>query len=236
MLGLLVIVVISWLLLHFFEKKNIEVLGIIPTRKRVFEFVLGFTFVVLICLLIIYNETLVLNVEWKQNDSINYTAILNSFIYHVKSALTEDMVFRGAILYILINRLGAKWGILISALCFGVYHVFSYGMSGERIIPILFVILVTGFVGYVWAFAFYKTKSIMMGLGFHLAYNFTMAMFYELPPVGELLFQEISKTNLRDWDWLFYNLFKGLLPSIITLIVVKQYLKFKTKNILKEQK
>lgn len=225
MLGLLVIIVISWLLLRFIEKQNIEVLGVIPNKQRIIQFTLGFVFVVLICLLSIYIETLVLNVEWKVNDSFSMKSIFNSFVYHVRSALTEDLVFRGAILYILISRLGSKKGILISALCFGVYHVFSYGMTGERIIPILYVILVTGFVGYVWAYTFNKTKSIMMGLGFHIAYNFTMAMFYESPPVGELLMQEISKTSLGDWNWLFYNLPKGLLPSVLTLVFVNQYLK-----------
>lgn len=230
MLGLLVIIVVSWVLLHFIEKKNIEVLGIIPNKKHIIQFVIGFAFVTLICLLMIYIESFVLNVEWKQNEGIDYAAILNSFLYHVRSALTEDLVFRGAILYILISRLGAKWGIIISALCFGVYHVFSYGMTGERVIPILYVIIVTGFVGYVWAYTFHKTKSILMGLGFHIAYNFTMAMFYESPPFGELLFQEVSKTSLRDWNWLLYNLPKGLLPSILTFMFVKQYLKIKSKK------
>jgi membrane protease YdiL (CAAX protease family) len=226
MLGLLVIIVVSWVLLRVIEKKNIEVLGIIPNKQRMIQFMIGFTFVALLCLLIIYIESFVLRVEWEMNESINYSAILNSFYYHVRSALTEDLVFRGAILYILISRLGAKWGILISALYFGVYHVFSYGMTGDRIIPILYVILVTGFVGYTWAYTFYKTKSILMGLGFHIAYNFLMAMFYESPPVGELIFHEISKTSLRDWNWLFYNLPKGLFPSILTLVFVKQYLKY----------
>lgn len=226
MLGLLVIIVASWVLLHFIEKKNIEVLGVIPNKKRSTQFLIGFIFIVLICLLSIYIESFVLNVEWKKNDSINYTDIFNSFFYHFRSALTEDLVFRGAILYILISKLGAKKAILISALCFGVYHVFSYGMTGGKIIPILYVILITGFTGYVWAYTFHKTKSIMMGLGFHIGYNFLMAMFYESPPTGELIFQEISKISLRDWNWLFYNLAKGLFPSILTLVFVKQYLKY----------
>lgn len=226
MLGLLVIIVVSWVLLRFIEKKNIEVLGIIPNKQRIIQFIIGFVFVALLCLLIIYIEGFVLNVEWEMNENISYMDILNSFYYHVRSALTEDLVFRGAILYILISRLGAKWGILISALCFGVYHVFSYGMTGNSIISILYVVLVTGFVGYVWAYTFHKTKSIMMALGFHIAYNFSMAMFYESPPVGELIFQEVSKISLRDWDWLLYNLSKGLFPSILTLVFVHLYLRY----------
>lgn len=226
MIGLLVIIVISWVLLRFIEKKNIEVLGIFPNKQRIMQFIIGSVFVVLVCLLIIYIETIVLNVEWKMNDSISYKAIFNSFVYHVRSALTEDLVFRGALLYILISRLGAKWAILISALCFGVYHVFSYGMTDEKIIPILYVIIITGFTGYVWAYTFYRTQSILMGLGFHIASNFVLAMFYVSPPVGELIFHEISKTSLRDWDWLLYYLVKGLIPSVLTLIFVNQYLKY----------
>ena len=226
MLGLLVIIVISWAMLRFIEKQNIEVLGVVPNKQRLMQFIIGSAFVVLICLLIIFIETIVLNVEWKKNDHISYKNIFTSLVYHVRSALTEDLVFRGAILYILISRLGAKWAILISALCFGVYHVFSYGMTGESVIPIIYVILITGFTGYVWAYTFYRTQSIIMGLGFHIASNFVLAMFYESPPVGELIFYEVSKTNLRDWNWLFYNLFKGLMPSILTLVFVNQYLKY----------
>ena len=226
MLGLLVIIVISWAMLRFIEKQNIEVLGVVPNKQRLIQFIIGSVFVVLICLLIIFIETIVLNVEWKKNDHISYKNIFTSLVYHVRSALTEDLVFRGAILYILISRLGAKWAILISALCFGVYHVFSYGMNGERVIPIIYVILITGFTGYVWAYTFYRTQSIIMGLGFHIASNFVLAMFYESPPVGELIFHEVSKTSLRDWNWLFYNLFKGLMPSILTLLFVNQYLKY----------
>ena len=225
MLGLLVIIVISWMLLLFIEKKNISVLGIIPDKKRVSQFAIGFMIMTCICLIIIYIESWVLHVEWKKNETINFTDILNSFIYHIRSALTEDLVFRGAILYILIQKIGAKKAIIISAILFGIYHIFSYGLLHGNVIVTIYIVIITGCTGYVWAFTFYKTKSIMMGLGLHLGYNFIMTLFHEAHPYGELIFQEVSKTSLKDWEWLFYNLAKGLFPSIITLIVVKQYLK-----------
>ena len=189
MLGLLVIIVVSWVLLHFIEKKNIEVLGIIPYGNRIVQFLIGLVFIMLITLLNIYIETIVLKIDWQLKTSIKYNQIFNALIYHIRSALTEDLLFRGAILYILISRLGAKWGILISALCFGAYHVFSYGMTGERIIPILYVILITGFTGYVWAYTFYKTNSILLALGFHLGVNLMNTFFFESQPYGELIFE-----------------------------------------------
>lgn len=234
MLGLLVIIVISWVLLYLIEKKNIEVLGIIPTQKRSIQFLIGFVIIVTICLTSIFIESLVLNVEWKQNNNINYVFIFDAFIYHIKSALTEDLVFRGALLYILIQKIGVKKAILLSALVFGIYHIFSYGMLNSNIIAMLYVILITGFTGYVWAYTFHKTKSIMMGLGFHVGYNFLMSLFYENQPYGQLIFQEVSKVSLVDWNWLLYNIPKGLFPSILTFVFVKIYLKYQTNSLNKK--
>lgn len=230
MLGLLVIIVISGLLLHFFEKDSIHVLGIIPIKKRLLQFLLGFGVITLISLVNILIETFILKVEW-QLATIDYRTILSALWYHLKSALTEDLVFRGAILFILIKRLGANKAIVISAIVFGVYHWFSYGIIGERVILLVYVFIITGFTGYVWAFTFCKTRSIMLGLGFHLGVNFINACFFESQPYGELLFQVVSRIDLQDWNWLWFHLFKGLFPSIITLVFVKQYLSFQSKKI-----
>ena len=233
MLGLLIIILISWLLLHFSEQKSIDALGIMPNINRAFQFFVGFIVISLIVLISIYVETRILNIDWELK-TVSYRTIFNAFIYHLKSALTEDLIFRGAILYILIKRIGAKWAILISALFFGEYHVFSYGMTGERLIPILYVILVTGFTGYVWAYSFNKTKSIMMGLGFHVGVNIINTFFFESQPYGELIFEAISKVELRDWDWLCFSLFKGLFPSVLTLVSIHYLMKsklFKPKEI-----
>ena len=226
MLGLLIIIVISWLLLHFFEHKSIDALGIIPSVNGAFQFFVGCMVISLIVLINIYVETRILNIDWELK-AVSYGTLFNALWYHLKSALTEDLIFRGAILYILIKRIGAKWAILISALFFGMYHVFSYGMTGERLIPILYVILVTGFTGYVWAYSFYKTKSIMLGLGFHLGVNIINTFFFKSQPYGELMFKAISKVELRDWDWLYFSLFKGLFPSVLTLVSIHYLMKLK---------
>ncbi len=224
MLGLFVIIIVSWVLLHFIEKKNIEVLGIIPYPKRVIQFLIGFIIITIIVLLNIYIETIIKKVEWEFN-IVNYATIFDAFVYHIRSALTEDLVFRGAVLYILIQRIGAAKAIWLSAIIFGVYHWFSYGILNERYILLAYVFVITGFTGYVWAYTFHKTKSIMLGLGFHLGVNFVNACFFESQPYGELVFQQISRIDLQDWNWLFFNLFKGLFPSVVMLICVKLLLK-----------
>lgn len=224
MLGLLVIIIVSWVLLHLIEKKNINVLGIVPSFKRLGQFALGFLVISIIVLLNIFFETQILKVEWKLS-TIDYSLMFKAFGYHVKSALTEDLVFRGAILYILIQRIGAVKAIWLSAIVFGVYHWFSYGIIEGRLILLAYVLVITGFTGYVWAYTFNKTKSIMMGLGFHLGVNLINACFFESQPYGELIFTEVSRINISEWNNFLFLIFKGLFPSIFTLIFIKCLLK-----------
>ncbi|MGS2727850.1 CPBP family intramembrane glutamic endopeptidase [Psychroserpens sp. BH13MA-6] len=230
MLGLLLIIVVSWALLYLIEKQNITVLGMVPTVSHMVQFTVGLVFIMMISLMTIYLESMVLDIDWVLQSKISCRVIFEAIIYHFKSALTEDLVFRGAILYILIKRLGAPWALLVSALCFGIYHVFSYGMIGSRVIPIVYVIVVTGFAGYVWAYTFYKTSSIMMALGFHLGVNLINTCFFQNQPYGELIFTEISRTPISEWHNFLLQIVKGLLPSILTLIFVKLILKDHSKT------
>ena len=229
MLGLLILLIISWLLLHNSMGEKLKVLGFYPIKKSLIQFVIGFFVIALISLISIYIETLVLKTKWQLN-TINFSTLASSFWYHLKSALTEDLVFRGALLYVLIHKIGSNKAILLSAIVFGIYHWFSYGIINERLIVLIYVFLITGFTGYVWAYSFFKTKSMMLGLGFHLGVNFINSCFFESQPYGQLLFEEITKLSLRDWNWLWFNLFKGLFPSIMTLLFVIQYLKQQSKT------
>jgi membrane protease YdiL (CAAX protease family) len=230
MLGLLVILVVSWGLLYLFEKENINAIGIFPNAKRVIQFVIGMLFIMVVCLLNIAVETMILKVEWKLQHPINYTAIFEALIYHIKSALTEDLVFRGAILYILIKKIGAKWGIFLSALVFGIYHVFSYGIGTQSIVLIVYVVSITGFVGFVWAYAFHKTQSIYIGLGFHIGFNMMNTFFFQNQPYGELIFESVNQIKLSEWHKLYFLIFKGLFPSIITFIGLKIWLRISNIN------
>lgn len=226
MLGLLVIVVISWGLLYFIEKEHIDVLGIVPTVNRVSQLFIGLVIITIIVLINIYIETQIQQVTWKQNE-FSYDTLWNAFVYHLRSALTEDLVFRGAILYILVKRIGAIKAILLSAAIFGIYHWFSYGILHERPILLACIFLVTGFTGYVWAYTFYKTKSISLALGFHVGYNLVMSCFYESQPYGEILFSSISKIDLTGWYEFLYSMFRGLFPPLVMFICVKLLLKTK---------
>ena len=130
-------------------------------------------------------------------------------------------------------------GMLASAVAFGIYHWFSYGMLGGelQVISLLYVFVVTGFIGYAWAYAFQKTGSVMMPMGLHLGWNLTQSLFIQSNPYGELLFQKVTQVGMSEWGYLVYIFTKGLiLPVVVMLVVHLLYGKSSETWLIKEGK
>ena len=101
MIGIIAILLVSWGLLYLLQGKNLRVLGFLPISKRSIQFIIGFFFSLLLNGLIVWTQAEVLQLEWRLQDTVEISAIVQSLWYHFTSALTEELVFRGAILYIL---------------------------------------------------------------------------------------------------------------------------------------
>lgn len=222
MIGVLVAIAISWLLLYLVEKQNILALGVLPIGKRLKQFSIGFLFTALLCLLVQYLEAYLKSSDWVLNANITGGMVLRAFWWDIRSVLTEELIFRGALLYILIKKIGARKGILISAIAFGFYHWFSYGVLGN-VMAMIFVFTGTGLMGYAWALAFSKTRSIMLPLGLHLGWNFTYNTIFSKGPLGELVLISKGGQELTDWISLLNFLMGLVIVPIIVLIYVKYF-------------
>jgi hypothetical protein len=113
------------MLLYLIEKKNILALGFLPIAKRLKQFLIGFLITGILCVLIQYLEAYLKSSTWVLDKNITGGIILKSFWWDVKSVLTEELIFRGTLLYFLIQKIGSRKSILISAIAFGIYHWFS---------------------------------------------------------------------------------------------------------------
>lgn len=224
MIGILVAIAISWLLLYLIEKRNILALGFLPIVKRFKQFLIGFLITGILCILVQYLESYLKSSTWILNRDITSGIILRSFWWDFKSVLTEELIFRGALLYILIQKIGSKKSILISATAFGIYHWFSYGVLGN-VMAMILVFIGTGLMGYAWAWAFSKTKSIMMAFGLHLGWNFIYNTIFSKGPLGELVLISKGGNELTDWVSLL-NFVSGLIiVPILVLIYVRYFVK-----------
>lgn len=144
--------------------------------------------------------------------------------------MTEELIFRGALLYILIQKIGSRKSILISAIAFGIYHWFSYGVLGN-VMAMILVFIGTGLMGSALAWAFSKTKSIVLPIGLHFGWNFIDNTLFSNGPLGELLLISKGGNELTDWTSLLNFVSSLVIVPIIVLIYVRYFVKDETELI-----
>ncbi|WP_102260947.1 CPBP family intramembrane glutamic endopeptidase [Mesobacillus jeotgali] len=228
MLGIVVQLIISWILLRVLYRENLNVLGIIPTKLRMSQFALGFIFTALLCTVIQLVYSSLTNTDWKLNENLSVFGTLNFLWWNVKSVIFEELIFRGALLYIAIRKWGARTGILLSAIAFGIYHWFSFGVLGN-VVLMLVVFLMTSISGLVWAYAFEKTKSMMLPIGLHLGWNFVFNSVFSKGPLGEqILIPQVDKAHYLSDTLSFFIQF--LLPNLVVPALTFFYIKFLLKK------
>lgn len=220
-IGIIVGLAISWLLLFLFERKDLHVLGFLPVKKRSRQFLFGFLLAGILCALSQYFEAFLEASQWTINPDATLIALLNAIYWDTKSVLTEELLFRGALLYILIERIGRNKSILISACAFGIYHWFSYGIFGN-LLPMVLIFLGTGLMGYAWALAFAKTRSLMLPFGLHLGWNVVNNSIFSKGPLGDLLLIIQGGSEMSDWmSLLNYAVAMVLIPIFLIYILRK---------------
>ncbi|NJW52425.1 CPBP family intramembrane glutamic endopeptidase [Salinimicrobium oceani] len=198
MAGIIAELLISWLLLWGVEKKSLLALGLFPVGKRAAQLLSGFFLAALLCLALQVLEKFISASNWVFNPHATPAYIFSMFYWDLKSVLFEELIFRGAILYILLRRLGNRKGILISAIAFGIYHWFSFGIFGN-LVPMLVIFIGTGLMGYALAHAFSRTGSIALPIGLHLGWNFTLNTIFSRGPLGDGLLLVKNGQLLSDY-------------------------------------
>lgn len=186
MAGILVELIISWLLLWFISKKHLSVLGFTPTKSRLLNLLFGFL-VAAICGVIYYMSfTVFADNNWTVNKAFTGLKMAISSRWTIISVLYEELIFRGALLYIAIQKLGTHKACILSAVSFGVYHWFTMGAFGN---PVQMIILfgMTGIWGFMFAMAFAKTKSLYLPIGLHFGWNLMSTVVFSQGSLGNQL-------------------------------------------------
>ncbi len=230
MLGVIVLFFLSYALLWFNSREHITDLGIRLTRQRAKEFFIGFLLMALFCAINLLGQAYIKGIVFTINPEYKIYNALQGLWWTGKSAIFEELIFRGALLYILIKHMGIFKACLISAVAFGVYHWFSYGMIGGRLIPMIYVFLLTGATGWMFAFAFANTKSLFAPFGLHLGWILTSIVVFSDGPLGtQLLIAHGAEVELGGWATLVFFLFQAaLIPALVTCYLMRKYPSDKT--------
>ena len=120
---------------------------------------------------------------WQLNLGLTLGIVLEQLRSTLNSVLYEELLFRGYLLYQVIRFLGPRYGVLLSAAAFGIYHWFSFGVLGNPV-AMAYVFLLTGAFGGMCAFAFAETKSVVAPIGLHLGWNLVTYVLFSAGPGG----------------------------------------------------
>jgi len=207
MIGIIVELIFSWLILWFIEKKHLSALGLTPTKNRTIHLMVGLLLAGSCCL--IYNIATVafVNNGWTLNNQISTEKILASSWWVLKSVLFEELIFRGALLYIAIKRLGMLKACLLSAVCFGIYHWFSYN-AFSNVAQMIIIFFMTAIAGLMFACSFAKTNSLYLPIGLHFGWNFVSTVVFSNGPFGTQLFTKINNEQPHGVLSLLFFLFQ----------------------------
>lgn len=224
MIGILIQLLISWILIRIIEKKDLSVLGWYPTGERLKGFVLFLIVTACCCasgfLLRMYfgHET------WALNPALNLNFLWQGIWWNIKSVLFEELIFRGVLLYILIQRTNTSIAILVSAIAFGIYHWFSQGSWGHPQ-PMLITFLLTGTMGLLYAYAYTSYRSIYIPSAIHLGWNFTQSFVFSSGVIGNGILVLKEQPQVQVSMMVYYSIIG--LPMLSTWLINYFLLKWK---------
>lgn len=224
MLQIIGLLIISWLLIWLFEKKNLSVLGLTPTKKR-----LAYFFILLVVSSFLSATTFLLRMYFAKEDyiltpSLTTKNVLVQIWHQIRTVLTEELLCRGALLYILIKKMGQPKAILFTAFVFAVLHWLNAGVWGN-ITPMLMVFVFTFCMGILLAYAYAKTFSLLIPFAIHFGWNLVQNYIFPEASTGNHIFTLAAPPPTVTISYAaFFTML--LLPKILILVV--DYLIIKT--------
>jgi len=188
MIGILVELLLSWVLLKYIGHTGFGALGFLPNRKRLLQLLVGLLLTIGFTALLQMVVSALTQNPYQLNPHYKSKYFLQGCGYVFRSVMYENLIFNGALLYLLTKRIGPVRAAVISGVCFGIYHWFSWSLFGNPA-QMLIVFLMTGSGGYVFAMAFLRTGSVYLPAALHFGLDFaSMIIFSGDKQMGAQLF------------------------------------------------
>ena len=216
MVEIIGLLAISWLLIWLFEKGNLSVLGLSPTKSRLTYFVILFIVTALCCSTGFLMRMLFAKEQFVLNPNLNATLIVIGAWSVLKSVLFEELLSRGILLYILIKKIGQKWAILISAIIFGALHWNNMETLGD--IRQMAIIFFWPFIfGLLFAYAYAKSFSLYFPIAIHFGWNLSQNFIFPERLSENTLFVSALQPIVTVSYFVFFTML--LLPKISAIVI-----------------
>lgn len=222
MAAILVVLLLSWLLLWFTERKGLRVLGWRPSKAWLRDFTAGLLIAGLAGGMYHLIKDALAHVQRSPNPGYSFLQLTKSVWWVLRSVLLEELLFRGVLLYLLIRKIGTGKACLLSALCFGIYHWFSYQLWGNPV-QMVFVFLLTAVAGWIFARAFARTGSLYLPIALHFGLNAVNIIVFSHGPLGPQLLNGTPPQPVAPLPGLALYLFQLTAMPLLVLLYLKRY-------------
>lgn len=225
MLQLIGLLAISWLIIWLFEKGNLSVLGLLPTKERMKFFIILFiassVFSASTFLLKMYfaKETYIIS------QSLTFKTFLVEFWHQFRTVFTEELLCRGAILYVLIRKIGKSKAIVISSAFFAILHWLNAGVWGN-ITQMTIVFAFTFAMGLLLAYSYARTYSLLIPFAIHFGWNLTQNYIFPETDSGNHVFVLAAQPPTVTISYLaFFTmlLFPKIAVILFDYLIIKQH-------------
>ncbi len=218
MIGIILLAT-SWIALRF-HRQGLRELGFNRPRQRMAEFSAGLALAAGVAALQYVLIAHFAGFSWQINPELSWAMTLESLRWNTNSVMFEELLFRGYLLWLGIRLLGPHKGTWLSAIAFGVYHWFSYGIWGQWI-NMAYVFLLTGAFGFMLAWAFAKTRSIFLPIALHLGWNLTTIFGFSNGPLGaQFLIPDRAVRETLSWREQIFTSIALPIAMVATVILV----------------
>jgi hypothetical protein len=219
------LLVCSWALLWFFERSPLTVLGFMPTKKTWWVLLFLFFTAILTSTSTFLFRMHYLGERFQLNEQLSCTNLLLESWFQVRTVLTEELLCRGVLLYLLVKRMGETKAVVLTSMLFALLHWFNAGTPGH-LLQMSLVFLFTFFMGLVLGFAFVKTRSLLAPFFIHFGWNYMQNFVFPESNTGlHLLAISTPAAEVTVSYLTFFILF--FLPKItligLTFLVIKRY-------------
>jgi len=217
MLQLIGLLAISWLLIWLFEKGNLSVLGLTITKDR-----MKYSIILFIISVILSASAFLLRMYFAQEEYVLSTSLTAKSLfletwYQLRTTLTEELLCRGALLYILIKKTGKTVAIITSSIIFALMHWMNPGVWGN-LMQMIIVFSFTFSMGLLLAYSYARTFSILFPFAIHYGWNLTQNFIFPDTPTGQHLFTLAAPPPTVTISYLaFFTML--LLPKVSVLVV-----------------
>ncbi len=188
---------------HFF--------GLLPNKYTLPHFIFGFFLPFLLFLPVFF----VVFIHGIKPIEISIGKLLKSAYYIGFLSLNEELIFRGILFQMLVDKKGNVLGIFASSIVFAIAHIFNPNIGVVAFINIFLAGVILGLM-------YVKTGLLWLSIGFHFGWNLWQGLLLGSPMSGINTGTSIFETNITLLEPILFGgsfgIEGGLVATILLLI------------------